>query len=303
MAHVPHPSRSAAPAGFDPALVDAVLADALGTAALETAARRPAALGPDDLRPGARVYGISGLQGTGKSTLAAQLAVAARGRGLAVATLSLDDVYLDRPEREALAREVHPLLLTRGPPGTHDLPLALATLDALRTGVPTALPRFDKLADRRCPRTAWPQVGPVDLVILEGWCLGAPAEADASLATPLNALERDEDPDGRWRRRCNEALAHDYPALWSCVDRLLFLQPPGFDIVPTWRWEQERALQAAEPDRRAMDRAGIARFVQHYERVSRQALRTLPDRAHAVIALDAQRQPIGGMRLRQPGAR
>nr|WP_255699015.1 kinase [Luteimonas sp. Y-2-2-4F] len=243
------------------------------------------------MREGVRVYGLSGLQGTGKSTLAAQLAEAARAHGLRVATLSLDDVYLDRPQREALAREVHPLLATRGPPGTHDLPLALATLDALRAGRPVRLPRFDKLADCRRPEASWPLVEAVDLTILEGWCLGAPAQAPDALAAPLNALERGEDADGRWRRWCNDALARDYPALWARVDRLLFLQPPGFDVVPAWRWQQECALQAAEPARRGMTRAQVERFVQHYERVSRQALRTLPALADAVAPLDAARAP------------
>src|SRR5690606_18641991 len=146
----------------------------------------------------ARVYGVTGLQGTGKSTLAAQMAALAAERGHAVAVLSVDDVYLDHDERVRLAREVHPLLATRGPPGTHDVALACCTLDALRAGEPVALPRFDKLADRRLPEADWPRAGPVDLVLFEGWFLGTPAEPDSALAEPLNALERDEDPDGRW---------------------------------------------------------------------------------------------------------
>ena len=83
----------------------------------------------DALRHGARVYAIAGLQGCGKSTLATQVAALARERDLRVATLSIDDVYLGRRERQRLARNVHPLLVTRGPPGTHDLALACETLD------------------------------------------------------------------------------------------------------------------------------------------------------------------------------
>src|SRR3546814_5753388 len=82
------------------------------------------------------------------------------------------------------------------------------------------------LADRRLPESGWPRTGPVDLVLFEGWFLGTPAEPEAALAEPLNALERDEDPDGRWRRWCNDALARDYPPLWQRIDRLLFLQGP-----------------------------------------------------------------------------
>ncbi|KAF1718725.1 kinase [Pseudoxanthomonas yeongjuensis] len=242
------------------------------------------------------VFAIAGLQGTGKSTLAAQLAGLAQARGRRVAVLSIDDFYLTRAERERLARDVHPLLANRGPPGTHDLGLATETLDRLLAGERTALPRFDKLADERAPTMQWPTVeGRCDLVLLEGWFLKTPAQSADELRAPINALERDEDRDGSWRDWCNAALARDYPALWQRIDALWWLQGPGFEVVPEWRWQQERSLQAADPQdvggRTGMDRAQVARFVQLFERVSRQALRTLPAIAERTIRLDAQRRP------------
>ncbi|MGY0610996.1 kinase [Luteimonas sp. A501] len=246
----------------------------------------------DALRQGVRILGISGLQGSGKSTFAAQLAAEARSRSLRCAVLSIDDVYLGHADRQRLAREVHPLLATRGPPGTHEVTLAIDVLDALREGRDVALPRFDKLADDRLPDARWPASGAVDLAVFEGWFLGTPAEDDATLAAPVNALEREEDGDGRWRRWCNNALARDYPALWQRIDRLLLLQPPSFEIVPEWRWQAEQGLRdAISAGGGGMDRAGVERFVQHYERTSRQALRTLPGIADHVIALDARRRP------------
>lgn len=238
------------------------------------------------------VLAISGVQGSGKSTLAAQVVELAQARGLRAAALSIDDVYLTRAQRQRLAGRVHPLLATRGPPGTHDLPLALATLDAARGGQPFALPRFDKLADERVPQAQWQPVQHLDLLVFEGWFLGTPPEAEDTLRTPLNALERDADADGTWRRWCNQALARDYPALWQRCDRLWFLQPPGFSVVPNWRWQQEQALQQAAPGRTGMNRAQVERFVQFYERVSRQALRCLPDIADRSVALDAQRRVL-----------
>lgn len=239
------------------------------------------------------VLAISGLQGSGKSTLAAQVVALAASRGLRAAMLSIDDVYLTRVQRQRLARQVHPLLLTRGPPGTHDLALAHATLDAVAAGGPVALPRFDKLADERLPEQDWPRIdGPLDLLVFEGWFLGTPAQDETDLDPPLNALEREADADGRWRRWCNHALATDYPALWQRCDRLWFLQPPDFSVIPRWRWQQEQNLQAAQPDRSSMSRAQLERFVQYYERVSRQALRALPALADTVIALDEQRRII-----------
>jgi D-glycerate 3-kinase len=238
------------------------------------------------------VFAISGLQGSGKSTLAAQIAARAETEGLRVVVLSLDDLYLTRDQRRQLARDVHPLLATRGPPGTHDVALGCRVLEALRAGADVALPRFDKLADDRA-EDAWTQVeGRVDLVLFEGWCLGAVPEDEAALATALNALERDEDADRRWRRHCNEALRRDYPALWSRIDALWFLQPPGFEIVRTWRWQQEQAMVARDPARGGMDRAQLDRFIQHYERTSRHLLATLPATADRVIALDEARRPV-----------
>lgn len=265
----PHPPSKAP--GYDQRFVAGVLADALSC--------------------GGGVYAIAGLQGTGKSTLSRQLVAAARTRGVHAVALSIDDFYLGRRERQRLGRHVHPLLATRGPPGTHDVALACEVLDRLAGGLPARLPRFDKIADRRLPPSRWPRADAADLVLFEGWFLKVPPQAQAALATPLNRLERDEDPHGIWRRYCNEALAREYPALWSRLPRLVFLQGPGFDVVPDWRWQQERTLQAAHPRRTAMSRAQVERFVQFFERVSRHALQALPHVAQRTIALDAQRRP------------
>ncbi len=272
MAQAPHPIRiksARAPEGErPPGFAATVVAQALD----------------DALAHDARVFAIAGLQGAGKSTLAAQMAALARSRGLRVATLSIDDVYFGPRERGRMARDIHPLLATRGPPGTHDIGLACDTLDALRAGLATRLPRFDKRSDRRLPPSRWPAAGIIDLVLFEGWCLQVPPEPAAALRTPINALERDEDPHGVWRSYCNEALGRDYPALWARIDRLLWLQPPGFAPVVRWRREQEIRIGGT------MSRAGVERFVQHFERVSRQALRTLPEIAARTLTLDARRR-------------
>lgn len=254
----------------------------------------------DALAHDCRVYAIAGLQGSGKSTLAAQVARLARTRGLRCVVLSIDDFYLGRRERLRLGRTVHPLCATRGPPGTHEVALACDVVDALRAGRNTRLPRFDKIGDRRLPPSRWPLARGVDpgsspgqaLVIFEGWLLQVPAQTAADLAIPINPLERDEDRDGVWRRWANDALARDYPPLWRRLDRLLFLHGPGFEIVPQWRWQQEQTLQAAYPARRAMTRPQVLRFVQFFERVSRQALRTLPRIAQWTLPLDAARTPM-----------
>jgi D-glycerate 3-kinase len=269
------------------------------------------------------VFGIAGLQGSGKSTLSAQLVQSGRARGLNVVALSIDDFYLTRRERLALGKQVHPLLATRGPPGTHDVALACRSIDALRKWkwekwgqsevsrakrlsqpvhqareihsdpifpISVRLPRFDKIADRRLPPSRWRVIrDKPDLIVFEGWFLKVPAESARALRQPLNALERDDDATGIWRRYCNDALG-GYVPLWQRLDRLLFLQGPGFEVVPTWRWQQEQTLQAANPQRQAMRRSEVERFVLFFERVSRQALRTLPALAERTLRIDARRQ-------------
>lgn len=242
------------------------------------------------------VVGICGPQGSGKSTTVAVVAALLEARGLKVATLSLDDLYLPRADREALARDVHPLLRTRGVPGTHDVALGLAVLDGLAGQGETALPRFDKASDDRAPVDAWPVLaGPVDVVLFEGWCVGARPEPPQALAAPINALERERDPDGAWRSYVNAALAGPYRALFARLDLLVLLSAPDFETVLAWRREQEaklrgRLAEAGQAADRAMSDDEVAVFVQHYERLSRHIAREMPARADLVVALDADRR-------------
>jgi len=246
------------------------------------------------LRPRARplCVGVSGLQGSGKSTLSRQLVQCARARGLHCEVLSLDDFYLGRRDRRRLARSVHPLFVTRGVPGTHDVGLLLRTLDALaHAGArwPVRVPRFDKGRDTRVPPSRWRRVTRVPaLILLEGWCVGVQAQSAAAIARPVNALERGEDPLGSWRRYANAVLARDYARVWKRLDRLVLLQAPRFDVVMRWRNEQEQALRRRGAPR-AMDVAALRRFLAHYERLGRHALRTLPARADLRLVLDEAR--------------
>jgi D-glycerate 3-kinase len=246
-----------------------------------------------DVLPRRGLIGISGLQGSGKSTLAAQLVAAAKSLSINALAISIDDFYLGRRARLHLAREVHPLLATRGVPGTHDVGLLLDTLQALRHATPSRparVPRFDKGRDTRLPPSHWRTVKHApQLVILEGWCVGVPAESAAALRHPLNTLERSADADARWRRFVNAELRRRYAVVWRRFDRLLNLQAPSFTVVLRWRDEQERKLRERHAPR-AMSPTALRRFLMHYERVSREALRTLPMRADINIKLDARRR-------------
>ncbi len=243
---------------------------------------------------GALVVGLCGAQGAGKSTVAKTARDALEARGLRTVILSLDDLYLTRAQRTALARDVHPLLATRGPPGTHDVALGVALLASLKAGQDVVLPVFDKLADDRAPPQAWRQIsGSADVVLFEGWCVGARPQPQALLGDPINALERERDADGAWRAYVNRALVKDYPAIFAGIDRLVMLRAPGFEVVAGWRLEQEAQTLAGSRGGRGMDAGEIENFIQHYERLTRWMLDEVPARADLVLALDPDRTLCG----------
>lgn len=258
-------------------------------------------------RAGVRLVGINGAQGSGKTTLARRLATQLDiGHDLQIAMLGLDDLYLTRAARRPLAAEVHPLLATRGVPGTHDVTLGLsllAHLRDLRSGVSLRIPRFIKALDDRAPPAQWRTItGPVDLVLFEGWCVGTLAQAESLLQPALNDLEANEDADGRWRRWVNAQLAGPYQPLFAPLQRLIFLQAPDFDCVLDWRLQQERGdnLQDATQGSRLMDESSLRRFIAHYERLTRHALATLPQTADVVVELTWQRG-VRALRFKESG--
>jgi D-glycerate 3-kinase len=242
------------------------------------------------------VLGLAGAQGSGKSTLSLALQAALDARGRATAILSIDDLYLGRSARLSLAERVHPLFRTRGPPGTHDVALGLALFSALGRAGDVPLPRFSKADDEPAPRAQWPSCpAPPDVVILEGWCVGARPQPAAALSAPVNSLEALEDADRRWRTYANDQLAGPYAELFARADRLIYLRPPSFDVVARWRGDQERQLRdrLASEGRPAMATLAddqIPRFVAHYERVTRAMMADLPSFAALTLQLDDQRE-------------
>jgi D-glycerate 3-kinase len=243
------------------------------------------------------IVGLCGPQGSGKSTIARAMQGLLQDRALETVVLALDDLYRTRAEREHLAQRVHPLLRTRGPPGTHDVALGLRVLEALGRNEEVALPSFDKAIDDRRPSSQWPRIkGPARVVLFEGWCVGARPQLPAQLDEPINDLERDLDPDGRWRRYVNAALATEYQPLFARLDLLVLLRPPTFDVVYAWRSEQEQELrqrlEATGGDTSMLMRdSDLRRFIAHYERLTKHTLSEMPARADVVIELDADRTP------------
>ncbi len=240
------------------------------------------------------VLGLNGAQGTGKSTLARLLQrLLDRIHGVRAAILSLDDIYLSGAARLQRANTIHPLLATRGVPGTHDVDLGIRVLRCLREGRPIALPRFDKAKDERHPVAEWPPwEGRCDVVIFEGWCVGARPQRADELEAPVNSLERLEDPSVDWRWYVNRELGGHYQALFAELDLLVMLRAPDFDRVYAWREEQEARLRATGGGPEVMTPEEVRRFVMHFERLTRFMSEEMPGRADAVVYLGEDRAPV-----------
>ena len=241
-------------------------------------------------REGPPLIGVVGAQGCGKTTLAREAAAA-----FGAAQISIDDVYLTRARREAMAEDVHPLFLTRGPPGTHDLRMLTRLIKDLRAARPddkVLIPDFDKRGDDRRPIRDWRIfAGRPRAILVDAWCLGAVPETEAALAPPVNALERDHDPDGVWRRAVNGFVGGSYADFAAGFDAILFLEAPGFDVVPGWRGQQEADLLGVDPARLpAAEHTRLMGFVQYFERLTRHMLAG-GVRADVTVKLDRNRLP------------
>jgi len=256
----------------------------------------------NDDRHRTRLIGINGAQGTGKSTLSALLKrIIQIGTGLNCALVSIDDVYLTLSQRQELARTIHPLLQTRGVPGTHDMTLALGIFEQmLQAQSPESdvlLPGFNKAIDDRKPISDWiTQPTPIDIILFEGWCIAAKPQPEEDLITPINALEANEDTHGIWRNYVNYCLATKYQTLFAQLDCLIMLKAPSMEAVMEWRWLQEQKLMTNTEKSlntthsKIMNHEQVMRFIQHYERLTRHMLNEMPQRADLVFHLNHDHQ-------------
>lgn len=247
-----------------------------------------------------QILGINGSQGSGKSTLADYLCTMIADRhGIKAVSLSMDDFYLTKAERAILADTTHRLLATRGVPGTHDINLAITTIEQLTAGVDTQIPRFDKsIDDRVSGDKVETHRGAVGLIVIEGWCWGAAAQSESDLQLPINTLEKTEDSKGHWRHYINQSLAGNYQQLFAMADQLIMLQAPSFDTVYNWRLEQETKLIERLKSTGNSARSGlmseqqILRFIQYFQRITGHSLQEMPRRAQHLYQLDQQRNII-----------
>jgi len=239
------------------------------------------------------VLGINGAQGSGKSTFAKILKQILMSEfKLSVVILSIDDLYLSKNDRLKLSKSTHPLLATRGVPGTHDITLGINLLEQLKAGdqFPIHIPVFDKSNDDRADQIYWQTINhQPDIILFEGWCVGAIAENEDSLNAPINDLEENQDSDCKWRKYVNNHLNTDYQLLFSKIDSLIMLKAPDFNKIIEWRTLQENKLKQQignQHSNASMSEEEIKHFIMHYERITRNTLNEMPDRATLVFEVD-----------------
>jgi len=244
------------------------------------------------------VFGINGAQGSGKSTLSQILQMLlAKHFKKSVVVLSIDDFYLSRQSRIELAQKVHPLFRTRGVPGTHDVALIEKTISNLVMGkFPVKMPVFDKATDDLLAKENWCTIDkPVDIILFEGWCVGAHAQAQNDLEVAVNELESQEDPECIWREYVNGQLQKAYQRLFDRIDYLVMLKVPDMASVLEWRSLQETKLSQKDTRQdgsynQLMTTEQLSRFIMHFERLTKAMLSELPNRADMVMELNTQHQ-------------
>lgn len=251
---------------------------------------------------GPLILGLGGPQGCGKTTFCSVVSrMLTKGFGLNAIVVSLDDLYLQRSDRLMFAQKKHPLFATRGVPGTHDIKLALTLFERLKhlqAGEVMYIPTFDKSLDDRKPVQKWQEVsGPVDVILFEGWCVGAKPMTETMLIDPINVLEKDKDPDGIWRAEVNRQLENQYKTLFDLIDVQMWMQPPSFDVVFDWRNKQERVLEAHlhdihggvldTLDIKVMSPIVLSGFMQYYERLTRHMICSMLQHADVQFVLNS----------------
>tara|TARA_B100000963_G_scaffold327143_1_gene314691 strand:+ start:1 stop:918 length:918 start_codon:yes stop_codon:yes gene_type:complete len=237
-----------------------------------------------------KVIGLSGGQGSGKSTISNILKIIFKeGFKLNTTIFSIDDFYKTSNERKKMSNKISPLFLTRGVPGTHDTDLLLNSIKKLKKSKfkKIYIPRFDKSLDNRLPKKKWQRIEKKpEIIIFEGWCVGAKPQKKKDLLRPINILEKQNDKNRIWRNRINHELKKKYKKIFNLIDTLIFLKVPSFKHVCKWRLLQEKKLRVTSKGKKIMTNNQIKNFIMHYERITRHMFKTLDKKAQFVISID-----------------
>ncbi|KAG1794389.1 P-loop containing nucleoside triphosphate hydrolase protein [Suillus plorans] len=241
---------------------------------------------PPSLRPTPLFVGVQGPQGSGKTFLTSRLRahLANPPHSLAVTVLSIDDLYLPHSGLQSLAESnPHNILFQgRGQPGTHDVPLGtsvfrnLKKINEVHAGT-VDIPIFDKsLFNGQGDRISDGETvkGPVDVVVLEGWCVGffptSKELVEERLKEPVPTLEPDMFDMKAFVSvdhvlAVNEQLKR-YVEWWSALDAFIQIKGPSsaqLSIIYQWRLQQEHNMKTKNGGKGMTDDQ-VKTFVDRY---------------------------------------
>ena len=241
--------------------------------------------------------GLAGGQGTGKTTISSLIRIILiKYFKLKVFRISIDDFYKTRKERISLSKRIHPMLLTRGVPGTHDINMMLSFFKKVKSKKfkRLKLPTFNKAIDDRLNKKHWYELNEKpDVIIFEGWCVGAKSETNNTLKKTINSMEKVKDQKKIWRKYVNQQLKSKYKNLYSQLNCLIYLKAKNFNLLQKWRLKQERKLwikSKIKSNSKIMSKGDVMNFMQTYQRITENMFRHVPKYASIILNLNNNHQ-------------
>jgi D-glycerate 3-kinase len=241
--------------------------------------------------------GLAGGQGTGKTTISSLIKIIlTKYFNLKVFRISIDDFYKTRQERISLSKKIHPMLLTRGVPGTHDINMMLSFFRKVKSKKfkELKLPTFNKAIDDRFNKKKWYNLKEKpDVIIFEGWCVGAKSEKNKSLNKIINSMEKAKDQKQIWRKYVNDQLKSKYKKLYSQLNCLIYLKAKNFSLLQKWRLKQERKLWINNKKNfnlKIMSKGDVINFMQTYQRITQNMFKYMPEYASIILNLNSNHQ-------------
>ncbi|CAO1637451.1 unnamed protein product [Sympodiomycopsis kandeliae] len=236
-------------------------------------------------RPNGRplIVGMQGPQGAGKTTVTNRLisSLASGSSPSRAVAISLDDFYLDHPELVATAEKYpsNKLLNGRGHPGTHDVTLLTSGLKQLQSCTTdkdvVGIPVFDKsLFNGQGGRLESEREikGPIDVVLLEGWCMGFRPLSEESIVTLRQQTESPSESSTRPHfmkhsledlLQVNKSLKEHDEGYYDMIDCFVQLHPQEINYVFEWRLQAEHAMKKSNCGKGMTDEA-VQAFVERY---------------------------------------
>ena len=228
--------------------------------------------------------------GAGKSTITGILKLILKKKyGSNICVFSIDDFYKTKNERIRMSKKKHPLFITRGVPGTHDITLLNQTIRKLKQKKfrTVLIPKFDKSKDDRYRKNKWQKIKiKPDIIIFEGWCVGTTHQNNNELKRPINLIEKKYDENLKWRKTVNNLIKKRYKNIFNKIDKLVYLKVPHFNYIFKWRWHQEQKMKLTSKSKKTMSKTQVKEFIMFYERLTRHMMKNHSKISDLTVFLD-----------------